>query len=76
MDVIRAFLAEIWKMFAADLLLTLGAIACLVGVALGLQTHLLGVTAAPVVLGGAVMGVFVLAVARSALIEMARRSKT
>ena len=76
MDVIRAFLAEIWKMFAADLLLTLGALACLVGVALGLRAHLFGASAAPFVLGGAVMAVFVLAVARSALIEMGRRSKT
>ena len=76
MNVIRAFLAEIWKMFAADLILTLGALACLVGVALGLQVHLLGAAAAPLVLGGAVMAVFVLAVARSALIEIGRRSKT
>lgn len=73
MDVIRAFVAELWKMFAADLLLSLGALACLAGVALGLHAHWLG-AAAPIVLAGAVLIVLAAAVARSTVVEIRKRS--
>jgi hypothetical protein len=76
MNVFRAFVAELWKMFAADLLLTLGALACLFAVALGLRAHWLGAPAAPLVLGAAILGVLVLAVTRATLIEITKRSKT
>lgn len=75
MDVIRAFLAELWKMFAADLLLTLGALVSLALVTLALRAHWLGPAAAPIVLAGAVLAVLTLAIARSTSAEIRRRSR-
>ena len=74
MDVIRALGAELWKMFAGDLYLTLGTLAAVLGLALLLGAHALPAADAPYLLTAIVFGVFVAAVGLSATKEIRRKS--
>ncbi len=75
MDVIRALGAELWKMFAGDLFLTLGTLATVFGVAvlLGARTRPRP-PGQPYLLAAIIVGVFVVAVAMSAVREIKRKS--
>jgi len=75
MDVIRAFGATLWKMFAADLVLTLGALASIV--VLGVLTSARAVPPGdiPLMLAAMVFGVFVTAINLSVVREIRKRSK-
>ena len=74
MDVIRALGAELWKMFAGDLFLTLGTLATVLGLALLLGAHLTPATDAPYLLAAIIVGVFVVAVGMSMAREIKRKS--
>jgi hypothetical protein len=65
-DVLRAFAAEIVKMFAADLWLTLGAVAVVAVVAGGETAHVLGRGAVAPAIGVGVAAVLTVAVLRAA----------
>ena len=66
MDVVRAFLQTIVKMFAADLWLSLAAIAVVAGCGAALSASLLPASILPYLLGAGVMGALVIGVARGA----------
>jgi len=74
MDVIRALGAELWKMFAGDLFLTLGTLATVFGLALLLGARVAPATEAPYLLTATIVGVFVAAVSMSATREIKRKS--
>lgn len=74
MDVIRALGAELWKMFAGDLFLTLGTLTTVFGLALLLGAHGVPSTDAPYLLTAIIVGVFVAAVAMSTAREIKRKS--
>jgi len=74
MDVVRALGAELRKMFAGDLLLTLGTLATVLGLAVLQHARMAPATGAPYLLATAVVGVFVAAVAMSAAREIKRKS--
>jgi hypothetical protein len=75
MDVIRALGAELWKMFAGDLFLTLGTLATVFGLALLLGAHLAPATDVPYLLAAIIVGVFVVAVAMSTAREMKKKAR-
>ncbi len=66
MNVLRALAAEIFKMFAADLWLTLTALAAVAICATGLATHVLAPAALPFVLAVGVLAALAVGVARGA----------
>ena len=74
MDVIRALGAELWKMFAGDLFLTLGTLATVFGVALLLRATAATAAEAPYLLAAIIVGVFVVAVGMSMTREIKRKS--
>jgi hypothetical protein len=74
MDVIRALGAELWKMFAGDLFLTLGTLTTVFGLALLLGAHVTPPADAPYLLAATIVGVFVVAVAMSTVREIKRKS--
>ncbi|HEY1447867.1 MAG TPA: hypothetical protein VGF33_04980 [Caulobacteraceae bacterium] len=74
MDVIRALGAELWKMFAGDLFLTLGALATVLGLALLLGARALPADDAPYLLTAVILGVLVTAVGLSTTKEIKRKS--
>ena len=55
MSVLRALGAEIFKMFAADLWMTLTALGAVLVCAIGLRAHVIGAGALPFVLAGGVL---------------------
>jgi hypothetical protein len=74
MDVIRALGAEIWKMFAGDLYLTLGTLAGVLALALLLGVRAMPAADAPYLLTAIIFGVFVTAVGLSTAKEIRRKS--
>ena len=75
MDVIRALGATLWKMFAADLFLTLSALGTVVGLGLLLHVGALPVRQAPFVLAAVILGVLVTAVNLAMIREILKRTK-
>jgi multisubunit Na+/H+ antiporter MnhC subunit len=71
---VRALGAELWKMFAGDLFLTLGTLATVAGVALLLRAHATPAPETPYLLAAIVVGVFVAAVVLSTAKEIKRKS--
>ncbi|HEY2483061.1 MAG TPA: hypothetical protein VGI30_12825 [Caulobacteraceae bacterium] len=74
MDLIRALGAELWKMFAGDLFLTVATLATVLGLALLLTTRAAPAADAPFVLAGVIMAVFTAAVGLSTSKEIKRKS--
>jgi hypothetical protein len=66
MDVLRALADEIRKMFAADLWLTLAAVATVAVVATGLRASVIPPAWAPFLLGAGVLGALTMSVVRGA----------
>ena len=66
MNVIQALLAEIGKMFAADVWLTITALATIATCAGGLRAHVLPPAAVPFVVTGGVIVALIVGVARGA----------
>ena len=66
MSVIADFLRTLWKMFAADLPMTLVALAIVAAVALGLSARTISPASAPFALTAGVLAALILAVARGA----------
>jgi hypothetical protein len=66
MDVLRALLSTIGKMFAADLWLSLAAVATVALVAAGLRTSVIPHTWAPFLLGAGVLAALTTGVIRGA----------
>jgi hypothetical protein len=75
MDVIRALGAELWKMFAGDLFLTLATLAAVLGLALLMGVQALPAFDTPFVLAGAILAVFVFAVSLSSSKEIKKKVK-
>jgi hypothetical protein len=75
MDVIRALGATLWKMFVADLFLTLGALATVIGLGLLLRLGALPVRQAPFVLAAVILGVLVTATNMAMIREIHKRTK-
>ena len=75
MDVIRALGAELWKMFAADLFLTLGALATVSGLGLLLHWGLLPVRQAPFVLAAVILAILITAINLAMVREIVKRTK-
>ncbi|HEY7852468.1 MAG TPA: hypothetical protein VIB82_05790 [Caulobacteraceae bacterium] len=75
MDVIRALGAELWKMFAADLFLTLGALATVIGLGLLLHFGALPARQAPFVLAAIILGILVTAVNIAMIREILKRTR-
>ena len=75
MDVIRALGAALWKMFAADLFLTLGALATVIGLGLLLRIGAMPVRQAPYVLAAVILGVLVTAVTLAMFREIHKRTQ-
>jgi hypothetical protein len=65
MDVTRALFGTLWKMFATDLVLTLGAIAVVVCLGVLLHVRIVQPEQGPFLLTGLVFAVFVAAVSLS-----------
>jgi hypothetical protein len=74
MDVIRALGATLWKMFVGDLVLTLGALAAVLGLALLLAARAVPASDAPYLLTVVILGVLVTAVGLSTTREIKRKS--
>jgi hypothetical protein len=66
MDILRAFLQTIVKMFAADLWLSLTAIVVVMACGTALSTHLLSAGVLPYLLASGVMAALIIGVARGA----------
>lgn len=66
MDVLRALAATIWKMFAADLWLTLTALAAVALFAVALRTGFLATGLLPFALAGGVLGALAVGVIHGA----------
>ena len=75
MDVVRALGAELWKMFAADLLLSVGALLSVLAVAVALRVGVLPASAAPFVLATLVVSLILTTANLAAAREFRRRSK-
>ena len=73
MEVISELGATLWKMFAADLFLTLGALATVAGVAGLLRLAILPARQAPFVLAAVILGVLVTAINLAMVKEIRRR---
>ncbi len=66
MDILRAFLRTIVKMFAADLWLSLTAIVVVMACGVALSAHLLSAGVVPYLLAAGVMAALVIGVVRGA----------
>lgn len=66
MSVLRELGAELWKMFAADLWLTLAAIGVVVAAGIGLQSGVLSQGAAPFVIAIGILAALAFGVLRGA----------
>jgi hypothetical protein len=75
MDVIRALGAELWKMFAGDLFLTLATLAAVLGLALLLGARIASAVDAPFMLAGVILAIFVAAVGLSTSKELRKKVK-
>jgi hypothetical protein len=74
MEVIGELGATLWKMFAADLFLTLGALATVAGLGLLLHFGILPVRQAPFVLAAIILGVLVTAISLAMVREIRKRT--
>jgi hypothetical protein len=74
MDVIRALGAELWKMFAGDLFLTLATLAAVFALAVLLGARVAPAADAPFVLTVVILAVFAAAVGFSTSKEIKRKS--
>ncbi len=66
MSVVADFLRTLWKMFAADLPMTVLALVVIGAVALGLSSGALSPAAAPFILTGGLLAALIVAIARGA----------
>ena len=75
MDVINAFLATLWKMFAGDLPLSIGALVVVAAAGISVRSGFLPADSAPILLAVAILIVLAAAVIHSVNREIKGRTR-